>query len=361
MRNYPQHLLLIEIVRFLAAFSVLIWHYQHFTFVIFEPVNFVVADQPFYSIFWPFYEHGQLGVQVFWTVSGFIFFWKYKVKLTERFVDAKQFFILRFSRLYPLHFVTLILVALLQLVYFSQNQNYFVYKQNDFQHFILQILFASNWINNEFSFNGPVWSVSAETLVYAFFYVYVARFKPCIRNTLLIFLACVLLSNFHFDNLVTNCLKYFFLGGLSFECYKVMQGKPYKKQFDRNILVGLGIFLLTLFAAYQLNILRLKHYTFLLLIVISVLLYFSPQKLKVTDRAKNLINGMGNLTYSSYLTHFPVQLIIVIWYSYKRATIPFYDPRFFFAYLLIVLVISLLTYHFFERPLQKIIRKYWLY
>ena len=65
----------IELLRFIAAFSVLIWHYQHFFYVGTQlPLNFEISDQPFFSILKPFYSQGYNGVQMFWAISGYIFF-----------------------------------------------------------------------------------------------------------------------------------------------------------------------------------------------------------------------------------------------------------------------------------------------
>lgn len=356
MTKDKNQLLIIEIVRFFAAFSVLVWHYQNFTFVNFEDINFVVTEQPFYSLLWPFYERGLLGVQIFWAVSGFIFFWKYKVKLAEHLITAKHFFILRFSRLYPLHLLTLLLVCGLQLLYISKTNSYFCYQFQDLIHFIPHIFMASNWISSDLSFNGPIWSVSCEVVVYAFFYLYITKLNPGIKPTLAIFLLCALLSALHLDHNVTNCLKYFLLGGLSFDFFTLMQGSKNKRAVERNLIALLILVLGILFTSYQLNILRFKHYTFVLLILIPFVLYFSPSKVNLSNRCVSLINGAGNLTYSSYLTHFPIQLLMVNYFAYTHQAIPFYNNWFFVLYLLIVMIVSFFTYYLFEMPTQKYIR-----
>src|ERR1700733_16065977 len=68
----------LELIRFSAALAVLVWHYQHFSYVGATPMNFVREQQPFYPLLSLFYNFGPFGVQVFWTISGFIFFWKYR-------------------------------------------------------------------------------------------------------------------------------------------------------------------------------------------------------------------------------------------------------------------------------------------
>ena len=71
---------------------------------------------------------------------------------------------------------------------------------------------------------------------------------------------------------------------------------------------------------------------------------------------QRLIEAAGNLTYSSYLLHFPIQLIIALGFATYGAPIPFYDARFFLAFVGITLVASRLTYLYFEAPAQRIIR-----
>ena len=356
MQSKAQHLLLIEIIRFLAAFSVLVWHYQNFTFVSFDFIQLNVPSQPFYNVFWPFYERGLLGVQVFWAVSGFIFFWKYKKLLINKSINAKTFFVLRFSRLYPLHILTLVLVALLQYLYHLKTSTYFNYQFYDFYHFFQHIFMVSNWLNSDLSFNGPIWSVSCEVLVYVFFYIYISRYRSDIKTTFFIFLICSSLSLFHFDHNVTNCLKYFLLGGLSFECSALMSKSKDKAQFNRNLILSIMFFITILFLTYKLNILRFKHYTFVLFLLIPTILYFSTICININKKASSFINSLGNLTYSSYLTHFPIQLVIVNWCAYYQISIPFYEPWFFVLYIFIVMLISFLTYRFFEMPIQEYLR-----
>jgi len=75
------------------------------------------------------------------------------------------------SRLYPLHFLTLMFVLLLQFFYeffldLQMNQGY-----NDFYHFILNLFFVSSWgLEEGNSYNLPIWSVSKEIIAYLVFF-----------------------------------------------------------------------------------------------------------------------------------------------------------------------------------------------
>lgn len=150
-------LLGLEVVRFISAFSVLVCHYQHFFYVDNKPTDFTREQQPLYLLFSPFYDYEFYGVQVFWCLSGFVLFWKYREAIASKAITCKRFFVLRFSRLYPLHFFTLVLVSALQAFFFTQKGYFFIYQDNDIPHFVSQLFLASNWgFEKNYSFNGPI-------------------------------------------------------------------------------------------------------------------------------------------------------------------------------------------------------------
>ena len=63
------------------------------------------------------------------------------------------------------------LIALLQYVYSRSHGQYFIYQNNSVHAFIAQIFFASNWFSGQTdSFNGPIWSISVEILIYFIFF-----------------------------------------------------------------------------------------------------------------------------------------------------------------------------------------------
>lgn len=169
---WPRRLHALDASRGLAALTVVIWHWQHFFYTNTAPaVDFRRDSQPLYSALKLFYEQGKWGVEYFFILSGFIFFWIYHDAIKERSIRAKEFFIHRFSRLYPLHAVTLFIVALLQAYHTNLRGHPFTYPENDFYHLTLNLFFASHWgLQKGWSFNAPSWSVSVEILLYAAFF-----------------------------------------------------------------------------------------------------------------------------------------------------------------------------------------------
>ena len=106
---------------------------------------------------------------MFYAISGFVFAYIY-LSINEK-VSGKEFFVNRFARLYPLHFATLIIVAILQIINWSTTNSFQITHYNDFYHFILQLFFISSWGFEEgHSFNGPIWTVSIEIFIYGVFF-----------------------------------------------------------------------------------------------------------------------------------------------------------------------------------------------
>jgi peptidoglycan/LPS O-acetylase OafA/YrhL len=83
-----------------------------------------------------------------------IFFSAYLVSFSSTFtarqsrtgcVSAREFTVLRFSRLYPLHLATLVTATVLLEIYRRRYGASFQSLQNDPLHFPLQLFFASDW------------------------------------------------------------------------------------------------------------------------------------------------------------------------------------------------------------------------
>src|ERR1700756_1054496 len=91
-------LLGLEGLGFAATVSVLLCPYQHFAYRPGRPVGLVKQQLPFYSVLFPFFEAGEYGVWIFWCISGFIFFWKYRSIVADRTIGGWAFFVYRLLR-----------------------------------------------------------------------------------------------------------------------------------------------------------------------------------------------------------------------------------------------------------------------
>ncbi len=125
----------LDALRGIAALSVVFWHWQHFFALsgAWEP-GWRRDMQPFYWALKPLYLQGWAAVDLFFMLSGFVFFWLYSDTIRERATGMGRFWLLRFSRLYPLHVVLLLAVAVLQALYFREARTFFIYQANDLDH-----------------------------------------------------------------------------------------------------------------------------------------------------------------------------------------------------------------------------------
>jgi peptidoglycan/LPS O-acetylase OafA/YrhL len=346
----------IELLRFVSALAVLVFHYQHFAFVGGAPADFVASRQPFYSILRLFYDYGYYGVQVFWCISGFIFFWKYGDSISRAKVSGYAFFILRVSRLYPLHFVTLLFVAAMQLVYFAHTGSYFVYQNNDLHHFILQLFMASNWgLHTGDSFNGPIWSISIEVLVYGIFFLLLRYVSGSVLCAALVAATAALIQLLKIsDHPVFACLFFFYIGGLTATAYQKTSARGSLQMPASACALLLALVLLT-----AVLLLHIKAKFFLALFTPAVIFLFVAH-VPASPLAARWLMPAGNMTYSSYLLHVPIQIAVVTCFIYSGVKIPFYNPAFFLLFMAVTLLLSHLTYVGFEMPAQRMIRRHFL-
>jgi peptidoglycan/LPS O-acetylase OafA/YrhL len=311
---------------------------------------------PFAGILKLTYQFGGLAVETFWMISGVIFFHFYLNVIQERKMSFKHFMGLRFSRLYPLHLVTLISVAFLQLLYFKKFDTTFVYINNDFLHFVLNFFMIDFW-NAKFglSFNGPFWSVSVEIFVYMIFFLltFTGIFKQE-RNFLLVtilffcFYALGIMSPFY------DCMFYFFAGCLIAQFFN-------KIHFGWLTLI-LGIAFLFLIAKYQFPRVRNNFYLIRIIdLVIKAGVFtfiigiFGRIFSRVDSKGKKFFREVGNMTYSVYMIHVSICIILVLFF-YQRGITFFNSNLFLVLYIAGTCLMGFLVYRFFELPVQNWIR-----
>jgi len=345
----PNKLLGLEALRFLAAFAVLIFHYRHFASVADTPVDLIKNQLPLYALLRPFYLIGWYGVWVFWCISGFIFFWKYRDAISDRSMPGRTFLVYRLSRLYPLHIVTFLVVALLQAVYFRWHGYFLVYQANDLKHFLLQIFMASDWIDPKGkSFNGPIWSISVEILVYIVFFL-MLRFvtRSAWLNVVVIALS------FNVSGQFATCLAFFYAGGLAAIFRQSLTSTRLTAALERAawcvvIVIPASIWTFGLQSAIVDWVLLLPY--------TPILLFCLACRIALPAPAARLLEAAGNMTYSSYLLHFPIQLLIALGFTMSGSPIPFYDGWFFTAFVGATLLAAWLSYRYFEAPAQALLR-----
>jgi len=353
-RPEASHLYVIDLARGLAAFAILFYHYQAFYYVNvsarMSPAD--APSQPFYAWLYPLYEDGHYAVQFFWLISGFVFAAVY----VSRRVTTRSFVVNRLARLYPLHLLTLCIVAVLQAISFRMTGAFQIYPCNDAYHFVLQLFFASFWgLQKGPSFNHPIWSVSLEVLVYGLFWV---TLPFLFRRGLLgpVALAALgWLMAFQFPGhmpLLRQCVFYFFAGTVAYLIFNHWRGRP-------AILFAIAAVLMTATAAIPIPSIPFYDSVTIPLLCLSVIFACCwLEALSVGDHIHRA-RWVGDSTYGIYLWHIPIQIVaLVALEKFDPARSVIRQPWWLFGFLVIVVTVARVSFLYFERPMRTWLRRY---
>ncbi len=350
MNQQNERVYSIDVLRGVAALSVVLYHWQHFFFSSGNIGDFNPSQQPFFEQFKILYKHGALGVELFFSISGFIFFWLYSDAISKSKTGGARFAVDRFSRLYPLHIATFLFVIVAQALYRTGHESYFVYQENDIYHAILNVLLVPAWgLEKGWSFNAPIWSVSVEVMLYGLFFISMKTGRARYFLTLALAIAGYALTPVNYK--IGYGLQCFFAGGIAY----LINEKLLSLLGKRFACSASAVFAASSWAviAYSndLNMLLLMCIAF----PSTISLLFNLENL-VKPVAKR-ISMIGDISYSVYLIHFPLQLAFA--FSIEKLGI---DSRFFYskimllAYMLVLIPLCILSHRYFEVPAQKAIR-----
>jgi peptidoglycan/LPS O-acetylase OafA/YrhL len=348
-----KHLYLLDLLRGIGSLAVVVWHYEHF-FSAGSPVS--LATMPFYGALSLFYTQGWRAVQVFFILSGFIFFYQYAESIRTKAVGPREFFILRFSRLYPLHFATLIFVALGQFASHAVDGTSIVYHCNDFKYFILNLFFLTDWVPQNltcYSFNGPIWSLSVKIFLYAIFFCFALAIPKrwLWEATFFVIIIGVAMLKFDGFHLFGEPVFCFFSGGLAYLLWNRMHVRAWR----RSIVISgaVVLFALSSMYAYFIN----AGHIMLGVVIYPVLIFIlaSAQDIR-NDLGKN-IRVIGDISYSTYLLHFPLQLSIMLLIKMGLLQIDFSLRSTWIGFFALLILVSIPAHYFFERPAQRLIRR----
>lgn len=351
-------LLNLEILRFIAAVSVLLYHYQHF--ITYRGDPYVPDALPFSDVFGWFYRSGGRGVEVFWLLSGFVFINVYEDKFLERRIGAREFFVRRFSRLYPLQWLSLFVTASLTVIFVRcTGLPSFIYDNNDFRHFVLNVLFINYWgFQNGTSFNGPSWSVSVELISYGLFLggaltlsrIPHRRFRRYVAPVVWGIGSICAQSRIDGDsNFIAMSAGLFMMGAF---CASMQKRTPAAGQLIAAFLLVVDHvnggpvhrFLVPLNLPFT-----------SLCIAVFIVSPWANRILQAVNPIRRISIFLGSLTYSLYMIHYPVQLVFAFVHE-EWGSLDFLDPLVWFTFYASVFVLAIPTYLYFEVPMRNLFR-----
>ena len=370
----------LDALRGVAALSIVIWHWQHFFAIggTWQAVWYR-ESQPFYWLLKPLYLEGWAAVDLFFALSGFVFFWLYAAAIREGKVKAGKFALLRFSRLYPLHFLTLIAALALQALFHGATGKYFIFDAGDWGRFATNLLVLQQWLppNTDQYFNGPAWTVSIEAVLYVFFFLLCRMGLNGWRTALAVSLGGVLL--FHWNWFIARGLMGFFLGGVAYFAMDKI------KTLNRARLVSklLGVLALMLWGAVVIEILYgplhaacswlsdrvpddwdyysdnaddIFHVLYIYTVIPVTIVALALQE-EMLGRTYKRLSTLGDISYSTYMLHFPLQIacaLAALYFGLKPAV--FMHDASMLAFYAVLIGLGALSYRFYEKPMQALLR-----
>lgn len=343
-------------MRLLFALGVTIFHYSSLMAVHHDDIT-----QPFFSILKYAYTSGGLGVEIFFIISGFTFYWIYSDKIVKKEICFKHYCINRISRIFPIYYFSTI--TLLVIKHLSVFLNKDVMPEcNVFDYSLSTILtnligLRSGIFNREaVPYNPAAWSLSVEIFLYLLFFITmtIIKLNKWLSNICILFYIgigmFVLIFETHYpilNSMVARGMICFFIGGLLYYLQEIIEKKKFNKELTMISCWILAVSLYTkIYSDYYIQI--------FLIFPIFLLLCLNCSAINMVLGNKIFVLG-GKISYSIYLMQYPV---MVFMYLLEQFDLINCTTKYgFIIYWITLLLVSTLTYYFIEVPSLKLIRK----
>lgn len=352
----------LDAMRGVAALGVAFFHYQHFGG---DPKRYPWIDTE--PATW-LYARGWMLVDFFFLLSGIVFTYKYLETLSERKLPARQFFFLRMSRIYPLHVASLLVCAAVQWPLMVAKQPAIIYLHNDLYHFVLNLFFLQNGAFEEgYSYNGSSWSVATEVFAYVVFFGVTWRWgkQYLVGATVVLLVALGVYKaqlNYPFANeTMARAVIGFFVGSLLFlAMHHAQKAGVVQKLAIFALVVLVAIAWMGHKAGYDAFVggtgyrTAIPHVLGVFPLVIIAGLHVRPLAWVLSLRP---LTYLGDISYSVYMLHVPVQMIMIRYMRAHGIEAPTEKPAFFLGFLVTLIVLAMLTHRFFEVPARGWLRR----
>lgn len=346
----------LDALRGIAALGVVFWHYgAHF------------HAHPLAGLLYPFYNAGFLLVDFFFVLSGYVIaraYWR-----ESRQWNFNRNVWARVARLYPLHLLTL-LATILLVAWLPDGANNPDFKPptNDLKHLALNLVLLNQvGLQDGWSFNTPAWSISTEFVVNLAFLGFIAlTTRARILTAALAAAALVVLASRYpeiqghlaLGYLDVNLLRCFlgFGGGVAVYWWvHRLHGDQRIAAIPRtagmlgvmSLLAMLGFLVVS--GAHP----PTWHYFVSIFIAMCCVAFVPLGSFSRRLLRKPPLVFLGDISYSTYLTHYPLQLACYSMAQYGLLQVDYRSPAVLGAYIAVVISISALTQRFVEAPAQR--------
>ena len=344
---------LLNFLRWLGAFFVVIGHLRSFIFVNYHQVE---SHTLLTKIFYFLTGFGHQGVVMFFVISGYLVGGTVLNKyITNGYLDAsfiKLYSIKRFSRIYVVLVPAIVIGFIFDLsgIYLFENLYRNAYRISAMDLDVTETITALNFIGNIFNVQTiltdplgtalPTWSLANEWWYYFLFPLIFIN-----NNTKILFLLLVIGLFFLNQSIVEYSLLWL-IGALTF-------------QLKRKLLhIYIAILILSTFLVIS-RIYSGFYIDVLVGLSIALLINSSTFSNSRIDLFARFNSVFAEFSYSLYLLHFPLIVLMISIAHFYKVNLLLLDPSFtsfgvWFSLLFVVYVYSFVMYMIFEKNSSKV-------
>ena len=345
-----------DILKFICAIVIAcVYHYQNDFPNITLFSNIPIVEQ--------LSKFGYMLVELFFIISGFLFFTSYFSKIKDKSLNIISFLKKRYIRLIFVAGITTIVMFILQQSYCLINNEFWIWGNNDLGNLLLQLLGIQYWIEPGIvSLNNAVWYISVLLLCYIVFF-YVSKFVIKKKN-IFIFLIPVFIAllvqkyNLNLPLLNYNITRGLISFGLGVFIGCLNNNLSNKKSISKNsfiflIIIGLlCMFLGNYFVGDLLFLLTFIVYPLVIFFVIGI-----DAKLKFIN--SKFTKYLGNLSFGIYVWNLPIQLATILVNQVFDFGFNYNSIYFFIIQIIIHIAVAILSYHLLEKKfLPFLVKKF---
>lgn len=308
-----------------------------------------------------FLYEGYLGVSFFFILSGFILAYNYKSKFLLKQTDSIKFWIARVARICPLYFLTF-LISIPVSLNFLINAKILTVVSVTFSHLLILQSFIPFKVFY-FNFNSPSWSISNEMFFYLLFPFLIFIFYKVKKKFLFLIYILLIPSTFWINESV-HALLYinpffrvidFILGIFLYDLFLKISLKQWiVKHASVMEFAAIGLFLL--FYSYHGEIYQpLRYSVYYWIPMLFLILVFAFQNGRVSKfLSHKIFYLLGEISFGFYLFHMLVFKYFYLFFGefwIQNNVYVFITMSF-----LITLIISYITFMYFEKPLNIMVK-----
>ena len=347
-------------IRAFAAFWVMLLHLQYYRphgILGLPGVRHLISD-------------GWLAVDLFFVLSGFIMMHVHGRDFpTASLARARRFYALRFIRIYPAHFVVLVLHVPLLLLALRMGMGL---SNSAFstRSFVLSLLLLNGWgIPGSVGWNVPSWSVSSEWFAYLLFpLIAMAMYRVRTRRHAVTLMAVILVSTWFLGGMVSHWQKYmlpfsgvlvrvtteFCLGCLAYRFFtRPLEARVAERVAELSVGAIVLVSLLGLSSTF--NVVTIAAFV-ALVVGLSQAHGFLGSALQ-----SRIAVYLGRISYSAYIVH---ALVLAVYARAIRA-IPetaglMIEALIILGYVLLVVPSAHILHSVVEEPARRWLRRRWL-